>query len=82
MPKEYNWKPILYGAVPISIIMIFVFNASIKMGLKWFYLGLGMLVAAGITYYFDKKKHNIFTSSFVVALAALIIHALNKLGFI
>jgi len=82
METEYNWKAILFGSVPISIVMIFIFTSGLSINLKWFYLVLGMIVATLITYYFDKKKQNIFTSSFIVLIVALIIHGLRNLGFI
>ena len=82
MPKEYNWKTILFGALPLSIVMFFVFNSSLKRNTKFFLLVIGALAASGITYYFDKKKHNIFTSGFLVALVGLIFHGLIRLDFI
>jgi len=82
MEKEYNWKVILYGAVPSSIAMIFIFLSGFSNGLKWFYLVISMLIAAGITYRFDKKKQNIFTSPFVVAIVAFVIHGLRNLNLI
>jgi hypothetical protein len=80
MQPEYNWKAILIGAIPISIVMFFVFNSDISRNWKWFYLILGMAAASGITYYKDRKKQNIFTSAFVVIIAALIVHGLKNLG--
>ena len=82
MEKEYNWKIILLGAIPISIIMFFVFTSGTSLNLKWFYLVLGMIASSGITYIKDKKKQNIFTSAFVVLIAALIVNGLRNLGFI
>jgi len=82
MEKEYNWKTILLGAIPISIIMFFVFTSGTSLNLKWFYLVLGMIASSGITYIKDKKKQNIFTSAFVVLIVALVIHGLRNLGFI
>jgi len=82
MEPEYNWKVILFGAVPVSIVIFFVFYSSISVNLKWFYLIVGMAAASGITYYFDKKRQNIFTSPFVVIIVALIVHGLRNLGFI
>ena len=82
MPKEYNWKSIFFGAIPVSIVMIFIFYSNISRNFKWFYLILGMAIAAGITYYFDKKKYNIFTSPFIVAIVALIVYGLKNLGII
>ncbi len=82
MELEYNWKAILTGAIPVSIIMIFIFYSNIRMGLKWLYLVLGMAAALGITYYMDKKKHNIFTSPFIVLIVALLVHGLKNLNLI
>ena len=82
MEKEYNWKKIMLGSVPVSIIMYFVFTSSMTLNLKWFYLVLGMIAASGITYIKDKKKQNVFTSGFVVLLVALIVHGLRNLGFL
>ena len=82
MPKEYNWKAILTGAIPVSIVMISIFYSNFSMRSKWIYLILGMLVSIGITFYMDKKKHNIFTAPFLVAIVALTVHGLRNLGFI
>ena len=83
METEYNWKAIMKGSLPVSLVMIYVFYSnSISDNSKWFYLLLGILAAAGITYYFDRKKHNIFTAPFVVVIVALIIHGLRKLGLV
>jgi len=82
MEKEYNWKIILLGAVPASVAMFFVFTSGLSLNLRWFYLVVGMVAASGITYYKDKKKRNIFTSAFIVLLAALIVHGLRNLGFL
>lgn len=82
MPKDYNWKAILAGAVPISIVMFFVFNSGITKNLKWTYMVIGAIVAMGITYYMDRKKQNIFTSPFIVVIVALIVLGLKNLGFI
>jgi|TARA_B100001971_G_scaffold187811_1_gene188739 hypothetical protein len=43
---------------------------------------IGILIAMGITYYFDKKKHNIFTSAFVVLIVALIVYGLKIYGLL
>ncbi len=80
MEHEYNWKAILSGAVPMSAAMAFVFISSISMNLRWFYLILGVIAAFGITYYFDKKMHNVFTSSFIVVIAALLAYGMKALG--
>ena len=82
MEKEYNWKTILLGAIPVSVVIFFVFNSGISLNLKWFYLVFGMIASSGITYIKDKKKQNIFTSAFVVLIVALIVHGLRNLRFI
>jgi hypothetical protein len=82
MEREYNWKAILFGAVPVSVVMAFVFLSNISKGLKWFFLIGSMAAAMGITSYFDNKKHNLFTSAFVVVIATLIVYGLNNLGII
>ena len=80
MGQEYNWNAILWGAVPVSVIMALVFYSNISKGLKWILLIVGLVAAAGITYYFDKKKQNIFTSPVIVLIIALIVHGLKNLG--
>jgi len=80
MEKEYNWKAILIGSVPVSIIIAFVFLSGSSTNSKWIYLILGMVVAGAITFTMDKKKHNIFTSPFVVAIPALLINGLRDLN--
>ncbi len=82
MEKEYNWKAILIGAAPMSAAMAFAFISNISMNLKWAYLILGAIASSGITYYFDKKRQNIFTSAFMVIIAALIAYGLKNLGFL
>ncbi|MBW2976617.1 hypothetical protein KY347_04180 [Candidatus Woesearchaeota archaeon] len=82
METEYNWKAILLGAIPVSLIMALVFFSDISKGLKWLCLVLGIAGAAGITYYFDRKKHNIFTSAFIVVIAALAVYGLKNLGLV
>jgi len=82
MEREYNWKTILFGAIPVSIVMVFIFKSDPLRGLRWFYLILGLVAAAGITYYFDKKKRNVFTSPFIVLLVISVVRGLNNLGII
>ena len=82
MPKEYNWKAILAGAIPVSIVMVSVFYSNFSMSSKWIYLVIGMLVSIGITYYMDRKKHNIFTAPFIVLIISLIVYGLRNLGII
>jgi len=82
MEPEYNWKVILKGAIPVSIVMALVYYSNIARGLKTFYLIIGIGAAMGITYYFNKKKQNIFTSPFIVIIVALVVHGLKNLGFI
>jgi len=81
MEPEYDWNAILYGALPASIAMIFAFYSNIGKGWKWFYLVLAVIAAAGITYFMDKKKNNIFTSAFIVVATALLMYALKTLEF-
>jgi len=82
MDVDYNWKAILTGAIPVSLVMVYVFFTNISRNLKWFYLGLGVAAAIGITYYMDRKKHNIFTTPFIVIIVALFVYGLKNLGFI
>ena len=82
MTQEHNWKAILIGAVPVSLVMIFIFYSNILRNLKFFLLILGATVAIGVTYSMDKKKHNIFTAPFIVVIIALIVYGLRNLGFI
>ena len=81
MEQEYNWNAILWGAVPVSVLIALVFFSNFSKGLKWFLLVVGLIAAAGITYYFDKKKHNIFTSACIVLIAALTAYGLKNLFF-
>lgn len=80
MEQEYNWKVILFGAIPASAVIAFVFTSNISINLKWFILIGSMVAAMGITSYFDKKKHNLFTSAFIVIIIALIVHGLKNLN--
>ena len=82
MQQQYNWKAILAGTVPVSIIIFFVFLSNISMNLKWTYFILGAAAALGITYYFDRKRQNIFTSPFIVIIAALLAYGLKSLGLL
>ena len=82
MEREYNWKAISFGTVPVSIVMAILYYSDIARGIINFYLIIGILIAMGITYYFDKKKGNIFTSAFVVVITALIVNGLKNLNFI
>lgn len=82
MEQEYNWKAILLGAVPVSVAMTLVYYLGIASRLINFYLVLGILAAMGITYYFDKKKHNLFTSAFIVLIVALIVYGLKNLNLL
>ncbi len=82
MEQEYNWKAILIGAVPMSAAMAFAFISNISMNLKWAYLIFGAIASSGITYHFDKKRQDIFTSAFVVIIAALTAYGLKSLGLL
>ena len=80
MEQETNWKIVLRSALPIAVIMIFVFFTNIGIRLKWFYLVLGLIVTYSVVYFQDKKKHNIFTAVVLVLLIALITYGLRNLG--
>ena len=80
MDTEYNWKAILFGAVPVSIILSILYFNNVARGLINLYLIIGILISIGITYYFDKKKQNIFTSPFIVVIVALTVHGLKSLN--
>ncbi len=80
MEQEYNWRAILWGAAPVSALIALVFFSNFSKGLKWFLLMVGLIAAAGITYYLDKKRQNIFTSPFIVIIAALTAYGLKNLG--
>jgi len=82
MDKEYNWKHIWFGALPVSLIMIFVFMSGFSRNTKFFLMVLGGILAAFVTYYKDKKKHNIFTAAFLVILISLVFYGVKSLGFI
>ena len=82
MEREYNWKAILYGAVPVSIVMAILYYLGVASKIINLYLIIGILIAMGVTYYFDRKKHNIFTSAFVVLIVAWIVYGLRNLGII
>ena len=81
MEKENNWKAILMGAIPVSLVMLFVFLSGFSRNTKFFLMVLGAIIAALITYTRDKKKHNIFTSAFLVILISLVFYGLRSLGF-
>lgn len=82
MEREYNWKAILYGAAPVSIVMALLYYFGKASKVINFYLITGILIAMGITYYFDRKKHNIFTSAFVVLIASFAAYGLKSLGLV
>jgi uncharacterized membrane protein len=82
MTSEYNWKAILAGAVPVSIVLFSLYYTNIAKGIFNFYLILGIVISIGITYYLDKKKQNVFTSPFLVLIVAFIIQVLKNLGII
>ena len=82
MEQEYNWNAILWGAMPVSVLIALVFYMNINNWLKWLFLVIGMIAAAVITYYIDRKKHNISTSPFIVLIVGLIIYGLKNFGFI
>ena len=80
MQLEYNWKAILTGAIPVSIIMALIFYFNLRG--KWIYLIVALLVSIVITYFMDNKKQNIFTSPVIVILITIIVNGLRNLGFI
>jgi len=82
MEQEYNWKAILWGTIPVSAVIALIYYFGIASRLLNFYLLLGILAAMGITYYFDRKKKNIFTSGFIVVIVALIVHGLKNLNLL
>ena len=82
MEKEYNWKAILIGAVPVSIALAVLYYLGMASKIINLYLIIGILTAMGITYFFDRKKQNIFTSAFVVLIVALIVYGFKSLGFL
>ena len=82
MEQEYNWKAILWGTIPVSVVIALIYYFGIASRLINFYLLLGILAAMGITYYFDKKKRNLFTSAFIVLIVALIVHGLKNLNLL
>ncbi|MBI2651316.1 hypothetical protein HYX01_02500 [Candidatus Woesearchaeota archaeon] len=82
METEYNWKAVLTGALPVSAIIIFIFYSNISKNLKWLFLIVGITISFGVTYYIDRKKHNVFTSPLIVIAAALLVNALKNLGII
>lgn len=82
MKQEYNWKAILIGAIPVSAVMAVIhYLGRAGRVINW-YLLAGILIAMGITYCFDRKKQNIFTSAFIVIIAVLAVSGLKSLGFL
>jgi hypothetical protein len=82
MEQEYNWKAISIGAIPVSVVMAIVYYSGFTSKIINLYLIIGILIAMGITYYFDRKKHNIFTSAFVVLIVAWTMYGLKNLNII
>jgi|TARA_B100002003_G_C14133005_1_gene544909 hypothetical protein len=80
MEQEYNWKVILRSAIPVALVMAYVFFTNMGIRLKWFYLIMGLIATYFIVYFQDKKKHNIFTSIAIVLLIALIVYGSRNLG--
>lgn len=82
MKEEYNWGAILWGAMPISILLALVYYFNFSKGLRNFYLIIGLAAAMVITYNIDKKKQNIFTSPFIVLIVVLVVYGLGSLNLI
>ena len=82
MEREYNWKAISWGAVPVSAVLLILYYYNIAVRIFNLYSIIGIIIAIAITYYFDKKKHNVFTSPFLVILVSLLVDGLKKLGFL
>lgn len=82
MEQEYNWNIILRSSLPIALIMALVFFTNIRMGLKWFFLILALIITYFVVYFQDKKKHNIFTAMAVVLLVSLITYGIKNLGLV
>ena len=80
MEREYNWNTILISSLPVALIMAIIFFTNIRIGLKWFFLALGLIGTYFIVYRQDKKKPTIFTAMAIVLLVSLIVHGLKNLG--
>ena len=78
--KEYDWKLILLVSIPVSIGVGLIFWKLNNNFLKGLFLIIGSILAGGITYTKSKKKSNIFTSSAIILLVAVIITVLKRLG--
>lgn len=82
MKKDYNWKAILWGVVPVSILLALVYYFNISKGLRNFYLIIGLIASMWVTYFLDKRKKNVFTAPFIVLIVVSIVYGLKKLGLI
>lgn len=80
--EDYNWNAILWGAVPVSILLALVYYFNFSKGLRNIYLIVGLIASMVITYFLDKKKQNIFTSPFIVLVVASIVYGLRILNLI
>ncbi len=82
MEEDYNWNLILKIAVPIALIIAYLFYTNISSGWKWFSLIAGLFFSGAISYAKDKKKSTIFTAVGIVFLTALIVRFLKNFGIV
>jgi len=82
MEREYNWKAISWAAVPVSVVLLILYYYNFAVGIFNLYSIIGIIIAIAITYYLDKKKHNIFTSPFIVLIVILVFQGLRNLNFL
>ena len=82
MEEDYNWNLILKVAVPIALIVGFLFYTNINNVWKWISLVAALSLAGMLIYMNDKKKSDIFTAIGIVFLAALVVKFLKDAGFI
>ena len=82
MEEDYNWNLILKVAVPIALIVGFLFYTNINNVWKWICLVAALSLAGMLIYMNDKKKSSMFTAIGIVFLAALVVKFLKDAGFI
>lgn len=82
MEEQYNWPLIFKVALPVSLLVAYIFSTNIPNFWKWISLAFGMFGTGSIIYKLDRKKHNIFTSVALVFLIALVVKFLKDSGFI
>ena len=82
MEEDYNWNLILKVAVPIALIVGFLFYTNINNVWKWISLVAALSLAGMLVYMNDKKKSSMFTAIGIVFLAALVVKFLKDAGFI